>query len=170
MSNRIKLGELLVRALPVDEHQPRVALAEQHCRGGRLGRILVERVSISQEIRVEAPSRQPGIPPATFDGPELPAPIQRGGVHSGDGAIRRADGRSRGRVPARARTSPGLAGRGLLERGRARRGIGQRTHEQSLRLESAQRQRPRAPRVIVELSIEKGVFSRETYLATVQRR
>jgi hypothetical protein len=43
MSNRIKLGELLVRAGVLDDQKLRAALAEQARWGGRIGRILVIR-------------------------------------------------------------------------------------------------------------------------------
>lgn len=75
MANRIRLGELLVRAGVIDEMQLKAALAEQHRWGGRLGRVLVDMAFVSEEILVKALSKQLGVERADFSKFDVPGAI-----------------------------------------------------------------------------------------------
>lgn len=72
MAQRIKLGELLVRAGVLDEPRLTSALAEQKRWGGRLGKILVNMGYMSEDLLVKALSKQLGIPRADFASMNLP--------------------------------------------------------------------------------------------------
>lgn len=74
-TNRIRLGELLVRAGIIDETKLNAALAEQKRWGGRLGKILVDMSFVTEDLIVKALSKQLGIPRATFQNPNVPADI-----------------------------------------------------------------------------------------------
>jgi hypothetical protein len=249
MSNRIKLGELLVRAGVLDEANLRAALAEQQRWGGRIGRILVELGFVTEDLLTRALSKQLGIPRATFEAVTVPAAILdridpahaeahgycpeafdperrvltvgmlepedvqvvdelrfATGVRiqpaiAGERPIKDAIARwlRRSRPVAEAlsieqdvpdlgpapdpRLAAALAASGpaMLESvpGQApRRGppagpplaAAGEVEELVRRIEAAQRQQQKAIRVMLELLIEKGVFSRDEYLALVHRR
>ena len=74
-SNRIKLGELLVRAGILDETKLNAALAEQKRWGGRLGKILVDMSFVTEDLIVKALSKQLGIARATFRSVNIPADV-----------------------------------------------------------------------------------------------
>lgn len=75
MANRIRLGELLVRAGVIDEMQLKAALAEQHRWGGRLGRVLVDMAFVSEDILVKALSKQLGVERADLQTIDVPPQI-----------------------------------------------------------------------------------------------
>ena len=58
---RKRLGEILVDAGVLDAHQLQAALGHQRQWGGKLGRILVEKRFITEEIMLRAVSRQLGL-------------------------------------------------------------------------------------------------------------
>lgn len=74
-TNRIRLGELLVRAGIIDETKLNAALAEQKRWGGRLGKILVDMSFVTEDLIVKALSKQLGIPRATFQNPNIPGDV-----------------------------------------------------------------------------------------------
>jgi len=67
MPNKIKIGDLLVKAGVLEETHLKAALAEQKRWGGRLGEILVKMNLVSEEVLVKALSRQLGIPAYNID-------------------------------------------------------------------------------------------------------
>lgn len=75
MANRIRLGELLVRAGVIDDMQLKAALAEQHRWGGRLGRVLVDMAFVSEEVLVKALSKQLGVERADLTNIDVPQSI-----------------------------------------------------------------------------------------------
>ncbi|MBI4818309.1 MAG: general secretion pathway protein GspE [Deltaproteobacteria bacterium] len=75
MVQRIKLGELLVRAGVITEARLKAALAEQKRWGGRLGKILVDMNFVTEEIMVKALSKQLALPMAKLDGALIPREI-----------------------------------------------------------------------------------------------
>jgi hypothetical protein len=76
-TNRIKLGELLVRAGVLDETKLNAALAEQKRWGGRLGRILVDMSFVTEDLIVKALSKQLGIARATFRNVNVPPDLMQ---------------------------------------------------------------------------------------------
>src|SRR5687768_5371776 len=76
-SNRIKLGELLVRAGILDETKLNAALAEQKRWGGRLGKILVDMSFVTEDLIVKALSKQLGIARATFRNVNIPQDLMQ---------------------------------------------------------------------------------------------
>jgi hypothetical protein len=87
-SNRIKLGELLVRAGILDETKLNAALAEQKRWGGRLGKILVDMSFVTEDLIVKALSKQLGITRATFRNVNVPQDV----MQKVDVAFARANG------------------------------------------------------------------------------
>lgn len=76
-TQRIRLGELLVRAGVIDEMKLKAALAEQHRWGGRLGKILVDMNFVSEEILVKALSKQLGVPRADLSRIDVPDKVMQ---------------------------------------------------------------------------------------------
>src|SRR5688500_7484594 len=76
-ANRIKLGELLVRAGVLDETKLNAALAEQKRWGGRLGKILVDMSFVTEDLIVKALSKQLGIARATFRNVNVPPDLMQ---------------------------------------------------------------------------------------------
>ena len=74
-SNRIKLGELLVRAGILDETKLNAALAEQKRWGGRLGKLLVDMGFVTEDLIVKALSKQLGIARASFRNVNVPPDV-----------------------------------------------------------------------------------------------
>lgn len=72
MTQRIRLGDLLVRAGVIGTTQLNAALAEQRRWGGRLGHILVEMHFLSESLLVRALSKQLGVDVASFKQVEVP--------------------------------------------------------------------------------------------------
>ena len=62
-----KLGEILICAKIIDQHQLESALSEQQKWGGKLGEILVNSGLCSEEMMVRALSRQLDVPRAELD-------------------------------------------------------------------------------------------------------
>ena len=58
---RKRLGELLVEAGVVDQHQLQAALGHQKQWGGKLGRILVEKRFITEDVMIKVLCRQLGL-------------------------------------------------------------------------------------------------------------
>ncbi|MBI2379027.1 MAG: general secretion pathway protein GspE [Deltaproteobacteria bacterium] len=75
MVQRIKLGELLVRAGVITDARLKAALAEQKRWGGRLGKILVDMNFVSEDLMVKALSKQLALPMAKLDGAPIPREI-----------------------------------------------------------------------------------------------
>lgn len=72
---RIKLGELLVRAGVLDEPRLKAALHEQERWGGRLGATLVSMGFVAEDILVKALSKQLAVPIARLDQLDVPQSI-----------------------------------------------------------------------------------------------
>lgn len=66
MSNRRKLGELLVAAGVLDEARLHAALGEQKKWGGKLGRILIDLGFVREDVMVKALSHQLQLPAVDF--------------------------------------------------------------------------------------------------------
>lgn len=78
MAQRMRLGDMLLRAGLVNDLQLKSALSEQQRWGGRLGRILVQMNYISEDILVKALAHQMGVPVANVDAASVPpAVLQR---------------------------------------------------------------------------------------------
>lgn len=75
MAQRIRLGELLVKAGVLDELQLRSALNQQRQWGGQLGKLLVELGFVDEAVMVRALSKQLGLPRARLDAAEVPPEI-----------------------------------------------------------------------------------------------
>ncbi len=75
MVQRIKLGELLVRAGVLDEPRLKAALHEQERWGGRLGATLVSMGFVAEDILVKALSKQLAVPIARLDQLDVPQNI-----------------------------------------------------------------------------------------------
>ncbi|MCP4037800.1 MAG: hypothetical protein GY733_12740 [bacterium] len=71
MSQRLKLGEIVLRAGVIDEMQLEAALGEQEKWGGRLGLILVRQGYATEQDLVQALAGQLGVPVATLDGKKI---------------------------------------------------------------------------------------------------
>lgn len=69
IQNRIRLGELLVRAGVLAESQLRAALQEQRQHGGKLGDILVRMQLLGEDVFVRALAKQLGLPRANLTRP-----------------------------------------------------------------------------------------------------
>lgn len=68
VSQRMKLGELLLKAGVITEQQLRQALAEQKKWGGKLGALLVDLGFLDEDMLVKALSKQLGLPRVDFSG------------------------------------------------------------------------------------------------------
>ncbi|MFO0728377.1 MAG: hypothetical protein U1E65_31670 [Myxococcota bacterium] len=75
MVQRIKLGELLVRAGVLDEARLKAALHEQERWGGRLGATLVSMGFVAEDILVKALSKQLAVPIARLDQLDVPESV-----------------------------------------------------------------------------------------------
>ncbi|RMH40917.1 MAG: general secretion pathway protein GspE [Deltaproteobacteria bacterium] len=69
---RKRLGEILIEAGVLDEARLRAALVEQRRWGGQLGRILIDMRLISEDVLVQALSRQLNIPAVNLDSRDIP--------------------------------------------------------------------------------------------------
>jgi hypothetical protein len=241
-TNRIKLGELLVRAGVLDETKLNAALAEQKRWGGRLGKILVDMSFVTEDLIVKALSKQLGIARATFRNVNVPTELMQKvdvgfartngmcpehydpatktltvamvdptnvaaidelafktgykiqATIAGEGQINEAidqhlgpgipfganfESRRYGVEPGHAQmAASGIA----LDDGPSEveprapsvppRGDPQKSEaiEMARRIDGAQRQQKKAIRAMVELLIEKGIFSRDEYMELVNKR
>ncbi len=77
MANRIKLGELLVRAGVLDDAKLKAALHEQERWGGRLGATLVAMGFVAEDLLVKALSKQLAVPMAHLEDIDVPESILR---------------------------------------------------------------------------------------------
>src|SRR5205814_1491396 len=140
---RIRIGDLLVKAGVITELQLKAALSEQQQWGGKLGDILVRMEFLTEEVLVRALSKQTGIARADLTGkPDI-----------GALAVVPADTAEEfGLVPIEPQDHSRPSAVEVL------RGV-----------EETQRRSVAALKAMVELLIEKGVFSRDEYLARVKR-
>jgi hypothetical protein len=195
---QLKLGELLIKANVLQESQLRAALAEQAKWGGKLGEILVRMGMVSEDILVRALAKQLAIPAVNLDAvKDIPQhvldriPLQTARDFAVLPVQLRDDGKTlvvaiadplnvrqldELRAITRCRISPTVAGRTAIARAIAR------FYENSVELgeldaqfkvrgvEEVQRKEEMAAiKAMVELLIEKGVFTRDEYLAKVKR-
>ena len=77
MVQRIRLGELLVKAGVLDELQLRSALNEQQKWGGQLGKILVDLGYVDEPLLVKALSKQLGVPRAHLETADIPIEVMK---------------------------------------------------------------------------------------------
>ena len=75
MTQRLKLGEIMLRAGAIDEMQLVSALAEQQKWGSRLGLVLVRLGFATEQEIVQAVASQLGVPVATLDGKKIPEEV-----------------------------------------------------------------------------------------------
>lgn len=75
MVQRIRLGELLVRAGVLEEAELANALQEQMKWGGRLGKVLLNLGYVEESVMVRALSKQLGLPMARLDQASVPASL-----------------------------------------------------------------------------------------------
>lgn len=75
MSERLKIGEIVLRAGIIDELQLEAALGEQQKWGGRLGRVLIRMGYVSEANLVQALAGQLNIPVATLEGKKISARV-----------------------------------------------------------------------------------------------
>src|SRR5258708_4391987 len=191
---RIKIGDLLVKAGVITELQLKAALAEQSQWGGKLGDILVRMEFLTEEILVRALSKQTGIPRADLGGEGsrealalvpaevaeefgvVPVALKEEGralvvAMSGPLNISVSDHLRSLPAPQRIDAPPPpaapVAAAPVAGNGNSRQSesAGDVLHG----VEEAQRRSVAALKAMVELLIEKGVFSRDEYLARVKR-
>lgn len=75
VSQRLKLGEIVLRAGVIDQLQLQSALGEQEKWGGRLGVVLIKLGYVTEQELVNAVAGQLGLPVATLDGKQIPRRI-----------------------------------------------------------------------------------------------
>lgn len=75
VSERLKLGEIVLRAGIIDELQLEAALGEQKKWGGRLGLVLIRMGYVTEANLVQALAGQLNLPVATLAGKKIPARV-----------------------------------------------------------------------------------------------
>ncbi len=75
MSQRLKLGEIVLRAGVVDELQLEAALGEQQKWGGRLGLVLTRMGFVTEHDLAQALAGQLNLPVATLEGKKIPRAV-----------------------------------------------------------------------------------------------
>jgi hypothetical protein len=194
---RIRIGDLLVKAGVITDLQLKAALAEQSQWGGKLGDILVRMEFITEEVLVRALSKQTGIARADLSGDADKAAIAQVSAETaeefnlvplevkdaGASAIRGAIARwYRGEDLAGDESSMRIVNNsgdsvvtvdskqpGPSPAAQDRKAARTSALEVLRGVEETQRRSVAALKAMVELLIEKGVFSREEYLSRVKR-